>query len=148
MRLILLLAVLLTGYPALSLADSLEDMRARGMQCVEPVDVMRRQHMDFLLHQRDLTMRQGIRTEQHSLVECIECHVQTNNRDEFIAIDAPQQFCAGCHAFASVSMDCFECHASTPDLPQAASGLIREALTVRLARELAQHLAQPAGGTE
>ena len=42
---------------------------AKGEQCVEPTDVMRRQHMQFILHQRDLTVHEGIRTEKHRFCE-------------------------------------------------------------------------------
>ena len=45
-----------------------------GENCVEPVDVMRRQHMVFLQHQRDDTLREGIRGQKHSLNGCIDCH--------------------------------------------------------------------------
>ena len=80
--------------------------------CVEPVGEMRRNHMEYILHQRDETMHRGIRTGQHSLVECINCHVSA-------ASDAPrygksEHFCSSCHTFAAVSIDCFQCHADRP----------------------------------
>ena len=43
-------------------------------KCIAPVEEMRRNHMDMLKHQRDRTMRQGIRGEPASLNACIECH--------------------------------------------------------------------------
>ena len=89
--------------------------RGKGEQCVEPTDIMRKNHMDFLLHQRDATVRQGVRTKKHSLKECIDCHVQIDTDGAFIPVNAPAQFCQSCHAFASVKIDCFECHASKPD---------------------------------
>jgi hypothetical protein len=73
--------------------------------------------MDFLLHQRDRTVQEGIRTSNYSLVECIDCHVQKNTEGEFVQVDAPDQFCEACHAYTSVKLDCFECHATTPDKP-------------------------------
>ena len=81
-------------------------------ECVEPLDDMRRNHMEYILHQRDATMHEGIRTKQHSLVECINCHVSD-------APDAPrysseQHFCNSCHTFAAVRIDCFQCHADRP----------------------------------
>ena len=91
-----------------------EIVRGKGEQCVEPTDVMRRDHMEFILHQRDETMHRGIRTSRHSLKECIECHVQTDSEGEYIPIDDPKQFCSSCHEYASVRMDCFQCHATTP----------------------------------
>jgi hypothetical protein len=41
---------------------------AMGERCVEPNDVMRREHMDFLMHQRDDTVHAGIRGAKYSLV--------------------------------------------------------------------------------
>lgn len=121
-----------------SLADMPEVPRGKGEQCVEPAEIMRKQHMEFLLHQRDLTVREGIRTQKHSLTECVECHVQSNSQGEFIPVNAPQQFCEVCHGFASVKIDCFECHATTPDLPQSVNAYIRKALGQLIARELSR----------
>ena len=84
-------------------------------QCVEPTDVMRRYHMDFLLHQRDKTVHEGIRTKKHSLKGCIDCHVETDSDGQFIPINAEGQFCAECHQYASVRVDCFDCHGAVPD---------------------------------
>lgn len=85
----------------------------KGESCVEPVDVMRRRHMDFLMHHRDATMHEGIRTRQYSLKECIECHVPP----EPVSASAAGQeghFCQNCHQYAGVRFDCFECHADRP----------------------------------
>ena len=104
---------------AVLLADAFADPpqlpRGKGDACVAPVDVMRKQHMDFLLHQRDRTVHEGIRTPRFSLVECVSCHVQENAAGESIPVDAPEQFCEACHTYVSVKLDCFECHATTPD---------------------------------
>jgi hypothetical protein len=89
--------------------------RGKGEQCVEPTDVMRKDHMDFLVHHRDDTVYQGIRTRKHSLKNCVDCHVQEDDAGQFIPINAPDQFCSSCHEFASVKLDCFECHATVPD---------------------------------
>ena len=88
---------------------------AKGEQCVEPIDVIRRDHMKFLLHQRDETMRRGIRTKQHSLAGCVDCHAAADASGHVQRVDAPGQFCAACHEYAAVKIDCFECHAATPD---------------------------------
>lgn len=88
--------------------------KGRGDQCVEPTEVMRRDHMKFLLHQRDLTVHQGIRTTQHSLVECIDCHAKRDEQGAYVPVNAPDQFCQACHAYSGVRIDCFECHASKP----------------------------------
>ncbi len=94
--------------------------KGEGQQCVEPTDVMRRDHMNFLLHQRDATVRQGVRTTKYSLVGCVDCHVQRDAQGNTIPVNAPGQFCQSCHQYAAVSLDCFECHATTPDSTNAA----------------------------
>ena len=87
---------------------------AMGEACVEPNDVMRRDHMQFLMHQRDDTVHSGIRGAKHSLVGCIGCHVQKDAQGSAIPVNAKGQFCESCHSFAGASMDCFECHATVP----------------------------------
>ncbi len=87
--------------------------------CVEPTDVMRRDHMKFLLHQRDVTVREGVRTNKYSLAGCINCHAQATAEGEIIRIDNPNHFCAGCHEFAGVNIDCFECHSDRPPVDMA-----------------------------
>ncbi len=87
---------------------------AKGSECVEPTDVMRREHMTFLLHQRDRTVHEGLRTPKHSLVECLECHTAQDDQGRFVPVNAPGQFCQSCHAYSGVKMDCFECHAAKP----------------------------------
>jgi len=78
----------------------------RGDACVAPTEEMRRDHMKMLLHQRDRTMRQGLRESRFSLKNCVECHASR----ETGSVLGKEGFCSSCHAYASVSMDCFECH--------------------------------------
>ena len=85
--------------------------KGKGDQCVEPTEVIRRDHMDFLLHQRDDTVIRGVRTKQHSLSECIDCHVAKDDAGNYIPIDSEGQFCESCHRYAAVEMDCFQCQA-------------------------------------
>ncbi|QKT04036.1 hypothetical protein HUS23_09515 [Ectothiorhodospiraceae bacterium 2226] len=87
---------------------------AAGEECVEPTDVMRRDHPKFLLHIRDETVHGGIRGARHSLVECIDCHVQPVGGNEPPRYSDPQHFCASCHVFTGVRVDCFQCHADRP----------------------------------
>jgi hypothetical protein len=75
-------------------------------KCVAPVDEMRRNHMKMLLHQRDQTMHQGIRGTPHSLKGCIDCHAGSRTN----SVLGKDGFCSSCHAYAAVSIDCFECH--------------------------------------
>ena len=89
---------------------------AKGEACVEPLPVIRRDHMKFLLHQRDDTVHEGIRGARHSLVGCIDCHAAKDDAGQWVRIDAPGQFCASCHEYASVKIDCFGCHAALPTM--------------------------------
>jgi len=80
--------------------------------CVEPTDEMRANHMEYILDQRDATMHEGIRTRQYSLTECINCHV--SDAPDAPRVDSEKHFCNSCHTYASVSIDCFQCHADRP----------------------------------
>ncbi len=84
---------------------------AAAEQCVEPVEVMRRDHMKFLDHQRDVTVIDGERDSKYSLVGCMNCHNPASESGEVIRYEDPRHFCAECHAYTSVKIDCFECHA-------------------------------------
>jgi len=83
---------------------------ANAQQCVKPTDVMRRDHMKLLLHQRDETVLDGIRTKKYSLTGCINCHAQADKNGEILRVDDPGYFCTECHTYAAVKIDCFECH--------------------------------------
>ncbi len=85
-------------------------------QCVEAAEIMRREHPDMLKHQRDRTMREGIRTRKYSLKECVECHAGANTA----SVIGEKGFCQSCHDYASVRLDCFGCHASKPKLASGA----------------------------
>lgn len=92
--------------------------KAQG-SCVDDPATMRRHHFDFLKHQRDDTMRQGIRGAKYSLKDCVSCHAQVKD-GHAVPVNAPGQFCASCHEYAAVSIDCFSCHATTPQHQQQA----------------------------
>jgi cytochrome c553 len=81
----------------------------KGGQCVRDPQWMRRNHMYLLKHQRDETVRKGIRSEQDSLKNCVECHASLTDNSVIARDDS---FCVGCHRFEAVKIDCFECHAS------------------------------------
>ncbi|MCW8927691.1 MAG: hypothetical protein OQK40_02580, partial [Gammaproteobacteria bacterium] len=86
----------------------------KGEQCVEDTDVMRKNHMKFLMKHRDETLREGIRTKQHSLKECIECHVPAKDEAQATRSEG-EHFCKSCHMYTGVKIDCFECHATVPE---------------------------------
>lgn len=85
-------------------------------RCVADTESMRRNHPEMLKHQRDRTMREGIRTRQYSLNGCVECHASSKTG----SVLGEQGFCQSCHTYAGVTLDCFECHASKPKLAAGA----------------------------
>lgn len=90
----------------------------QGDTCVEETDFMRRNHMELLKHQRDETTLQGVRSEQHSLKECLSCHAVYGPDAVAVSAASPEHFCRSCHDYAAVSIDCFQCHASRPEIPE------------------------------
>ncbi|MDH5256621.1 MAG: Hdr-like menaquinol oxidoreductase cytochrome c subunit [Gammaproteobacteria bacterium] len=88
--------------------------QAKGKKCVEETAFMRRNHMELLMHQRDDTMRKGIRTTKHSLQGCLDCHAVYNDENMPVTIQSEKHFCNSCHNYAAVKIDCFGCHNSKP----------------------------------
>lgn len=82
----------------------------RGGQCVKDPQWMRKNHMHMLKHERDETVRLGMRDDKHSFKACIECHASTKD-DSVIARE--DSFCVSCHRYEAVKIDCFECHSGT-----------------------------------
>lgn len=100
--------------------------------CVEPVEEMQKNHMSYILDQRDETLRKGIRTKQHSLQECINCHNAPADDGKVARAEESEHFCSTCHVYAAVSIDCFSCHSDKPQNTQ-----YRHSLS---ATELSKHL--------
>jgi hypothetical protein len=117
-----LVAVALLAFPALAAwADApqpeIPEANARfspTQGCVEPTEDMRKHHMEYILHQRDETMHRGIRTTRHSFKQCINCHVPPPESGKVVRHDDPEHFCNACHTYASVKIDCFQCHRDHP----------------------------------
>ena len=88
-----------------------------GPRCLAPTDIMIPDHPSLINHQRDATVRAGIRTRQFSLKECIACHAVAGADGKPVTYDNPNHFCRVCHDYTAVRIDCFACHASIPDEP-------------------------------
>ena len=86
----------------------------KSLKCIQPEDEMRRNHMNYILHERDETMHEGVRNEPGSLAACINCHVEPDDKGEIAGIESEEHFCNACHQYASVQIDCFQCHADRP----------------------------------
>ena len=94
-------------------------MAQNGEQCVRETPWMRRNHMDLLQHDRDVTVREGVRTLDGSLKACVTCHVNKDDAGKHVPVTdmkgpSGSQFCAGCHAYTGVALDCFQCHSTVP----------------------------------
>ncbi|NGZ07261.1 MAG: hypothetical protein G8237_12990 [Magnetococcales bacterium] len=66
--------------------------------CVRDAEWMRRNHMDFLKHKREETVREGVAVKSESFLACSGCH------------PSRERFCDRCHAYVAVAPNCFECH--------------------------------------
>jgi hypothetical protein len=90
----------------------------KGGQCVEDPKVMRKVHMNYLKHQRDETVHEGVRGKKYSLSGCVECHASLKDNS---VLGSKESFCQGCHEYAAVKLDCFECHTSKRKVTAEAS---------------------------
>jgi hypothetical protein len=89
--------------------------------CIGPPEVMRREHPEMLKHQRARTVHLGERGARVSLNGCVSCHA---SRETDSVIGSDRAFCQGCHRYAAVSIDCFECH--QPTARRSLASLARE----------------------
>jgi len=123
MRLVLaFLAVI--GFAGSAAADEhlpVELPHATGDPHPEGNEHWRVNHMAMLKHDRDLTMREGIRNVlpgeepiQASLGECFDCHAAEDETGTPVSYEDERHFCRVCHDYAAVQVDCFMCHRSTP----------------------------------
>ena len=74
--------------------------------CIAANEDMRLNHMNMIGHQRDRSLRQGIRGEKASLIGCVDCHASKSTG----SVLGKDGFCESCHAFAAVKVDCWQCH--------------------------------------
>jgi hypothetical protein len=82
--------------------------------CVAPTDEIRRNHMDYLKHDRDLVVIDGDRRVKFSLVACVDCHAARDDKGSYEPVNEEGQFCDTCHDYVAVSLPCFQCHRTTP----------------------------------
>ena len=113
-------AYALSGGPGTPIPSPLTGVYlGKGKKCVAPVSVMRRYHMQFLLHQRTLTVHEGIRTKRFLLTNCVDCHADPKTH----SVLGKHGFCASCHEYAAVQIDCFSCHSPHPQRLTAESAI-------------------------
>jgi len=99
-------------------------------------DDIRINHMNYLRHDRDATMRLGDRGIEFSLKSCVDCHAVRGPDTSFVTIESDAYFCKACHVSVAVQIDCFQCHNSVPNGETILIGLFgpddRQALEVYL----------------
>lgn len=88
--------------------------KARGGTCVRDAAFMRVNHMNFLTHGRDASVREGRREPKESINACLVCHAVPGPGGQPVGFDSPKHFCRACHDYAAVRIDCFECHNAKP----------------------------------
>jgi len=118
-RLVLICAVLI-GATSLAMAQErsalLPDIpAATGDPHQEGSEYWRRNHMDLMRHDRDLTLRDGEREIGASLKGCFDCHAAKDDAGQVVTYENEGHFCRTCHDYVAVQVDCFMCHRSTPD---------------------------------
>ena len=123
---LLILSLLVSAF-ALQAHGDLEHEKAlkkfsETQDCVRPIPEMRRNHMELILHERDITMYQGIRGSDESLQGCINCHVSKDDTGQAVDFTSEKHFCNSCHQELAVSIDCFQCHNSKPTEPVVKEG--------------------------
>ncbi len=113
-----ILGALLLSFSAASMSGSavVAGSKAAGMEsCVAPTAEMRRNHMEYLKHERDETVHAGIRDGKYSIADCVSCHASKDESGNYIPVNAEHQFCDSCHSYAAVKPTCFQCHRKVPE---------------------------------
>ena len=122
--LLLMLAVVLLAMAGVSIAGGKADWTdwksgtslaaTVEKSCVRDTAFMRRNHMELIQHARIDTVRKGVRGLDGSISECIACHVNKDDKGVDIPVNQEGQFCAACHEYVGVALDCYQCHATVP----------------------------------
>jgi len=82
---------------------------ADGKQCVAPVEVMRRSHMNLLHEWRDLRVRDGVRTQAGPGGRIYDISLNRTCVDQCHHNKA--EFCDRCHTYVGLKgPDCWSCH--------------------------------------
>jgi hypothetical protein len=110
------LLVLAGGGAAQERAPLLPDIpKGTGEAHAEGNSFWRKNHMEMMRHDRDLTLRMGEREIDASLKGCFDCHAVSGDHGTPVTYENEKHFCRVCHDYAAVKVDCFMCHRSTPD---------------------------------
>lgn len=120
-------ALMLLATGAISDSAVTKGSKAAGLDsCVAPTAAIRRNHMDYLKHDRRETVQKGIRNTQYSLAECVDCHAEKDSAGAYKPVNADGQFCESCHSYVAVNLTCFQCHRKTPENMSDSGTAMRE----------------------
>lgn len=111
------LVALLQGCGDVAPEPDVSTAKAKAEHCAISDDEseVRKNHMNYLLHKRDQTVHEGVRTKEHSFKECINCHVPKLEGENKLRHTDEKHFCSTCHTYAGVKLDCFQCHTDQPE---------------------------------
>ena len=118
-RFLALIAVLtgLAAAPALAGdLSSLMPVVPKASGDAHPVEEnWRKNHMEYMKHDRDMALREGETEIGASLGQCFDCHAVKDEAGDYVTYEESEKhFCRACHDYAAVKVDCFMCHRSTP----------------------------------
>jgi hypothetical protein len=114
----LLMGVLLAVLSTVALSDAMvtKGSKAAGLDaCVVSTTDMRRNHMDYLKHERIDVVRKGVRDNKYSIADCVDCHSAKDDHGTSVPVNAEGQFCESCHDYTAVNIACFQCHRKVPE---------------------------------
>lgn len=109
----------------------------RGHWSADPA-VMTGLHADFLKHQEEVTVNQGIRKADNTIERCVTCHAVNDAEGRAVSSADPRHFCTQCHVQQAVATNCFTCHNSEPAVGAAPKIENAETLKARVAEWAAQ----------
>jgi len=95
--------------------------KAIGEPHPEGNEYWRVNHPALMMHDRDMTVIDGVRNIDASLKECVSCHAVNGPDAAPVTIESEDHFCRVCHDYAAVKVDCFQCHNSVPDVADQAA---------------------------
>jgi predicted CXXCH cytochrome family protein len=101
------------GDSHMNYSSQAKSMIESGKTYHKDVGVVRRMHPEFMNHKRDKTLREGVRSDEGSLKNCVNCHGGFDTNNNAIRIDEEGQFCSDCHKKVGTTVDCFGCHKAT-----------------------------------
>ncbi len=101
--------------PTLSVDTQTASQQAAHCIIAEDNAQVRRVHGRWINQHRYPAQRALAYPDEYRVQACINCHVPESKNDQAVRITHTEtHFCATCHTYVAVRLDCFECHADRP----------------------------------